>query len=77
MGKMKEIFMEIQESLGEDFIVDDSDELLEKYTKIKSMVDSSPTKSHARNMLETWRIFGNLDEDMYKFGKDLIKKEYE
>ena len=44
--------------------------------RIKEMVETAPTKSMAMNMLNTWRLFGNLTEGQYKKGRELIKKEF-
>ena len=40
------------------------------------MIESAPTKSHAINMLDTWRIFGNVTEEQYNKGRELIRKEF-
>lgn len=45
--------------------------------RIKQMVESSPTKSIAMSMLETWRLFGDITEKQYNKGKELIRKEFE
>lgn len=45
--------------------------------KIKDMIESAPTKSMAMNMLETWRIFGDMTEKQYQKAKELIKKEFQ
>ena len=45
--------------------------------KIKDMVESAPTKSMALNMLETWRIFGDLSEKQYVKARKLVNKEFE
>jgi hypothetical protein len=42
--------------------------------KIKEMIETAPTKKYAREMLETWRIFGNITEDQYAKGRKLIQK---
>jgi hypothetical protein len=44
--------------------------------KIKEIIETSPTKSMALKMLETYRIFGNITETQYKKGRELIKKEF-
>jgi hypothetical protein len=44
--------------------------------RIKEMIETSPTKSMALNMLETYRIFGDITENQYKKGRELIKKEF-
>ena len=44
--------------------------------RIKEMIETSPTKSMALNMLETHRIFGGITESQYKKGRELIKKEF-
>lgn len=43
--------------------------------KVKIMIESSPTKLMAINMLETWRVFGKITETQYKSGRKLIKQE--
>ena len=43
---------------------------------IKEMIETAPTKSMALNMLETYRIFGDITENQYKKGRELIKKEF-
>lgn len=45
--------------------------------EIKEMIESSPTKSMAINMLNTWRLFRNITEQQYEKGRILITKEYE
>lgn len=44
--------------------------------KIQNMIESSPTKSEAMNMLNTWRIFGNITEEQYSKGREFINKEF-
>lgn len=44
--------------------------------RIKEMIETAPTKSMALDMLETYRIFGNITENQYKKGRELIKKEF-
>jgi hypothetical protein len=43
--------------------------------KIKHMIETSPTKSMAIDMLNTWKIFGNITERQYEKGRKLITKE--
>jgi hypothetical protein len=45
--------------------------------RIKDMVESAFNKRDARDMLETWKIFGNMTEEEYNYGKELIKKEFD
>jgi hypothetical protein len=44
--------------------------------RIKEMIETSPTKSMAVNMLNTWRLFGNITEQQYTKGRELIRKEF-
>lgn len=44
--------------------------------KIKEMISSAPTRSMARDMLNTWRLFGNITEKQYQKGRELITKEF-
>jgi len=44
--------------------------------KIKNMIESASTKIEAINMLNTWRIFGNITESQYNKGRELITKEF-
>ena len=44
--------------------------------KIKEMVESAPNKKLAIDMLNTWRTFGNMTEDQYTKGRELIEKEF-
>ena len=44
--------------------------------KIKEMIESAPTKKMAMEMLESMRIFGDINEVNYKKGRSLIKKEF-
>jgi hypothetical protein len=44
--------------------------------KIKTMIETAPTKLMAINMLDTWRLFGEITESQYKSGRKLITKEY-
>jgi hypothetical protein len=43
--------------------------------KIKHMIETAPTKSMAIDMLNTWKIFGNITERQYEKGRKLITKE--
>jgi len=45
-------------------------------TKIKNMIESASTKIEAINMLNTWRLFGNITESQYTKGRELIRKEF-
>ena len=42
--------------------------------KIKTMIESAMTKRDAMQMLETYRIFGNISESQYQKGRELIRK---
>ena len=44
--------------------------------KIIEMVKSAPNKKLAIDMLNTWRIFGNMSDKQYEFGRELITKEF-
>ena len=44
--------------------------------KIKTMIESAMTKRDAMQMLETYRIFGNISESQYQKGRELIRKEF-
>ena len=44
--------------------------------QIQNMIESSSTKSEAMNMLNTWRIFGNITGKYYSKGRELINKEF-
>lgn len=41
------------------------------------MIESAFNKRSAMEMLETFKIFGNITEEEYLKGKKLIKKEFE
>jgi hypothetical protein len=45
--------------------------------RIKAMIESACTKSEAINMLNTWKLFGNITETQYSKGRELIRKEFE
>ena len=45
--------------------------------RIKDMIESAFTKKDAMEMLERWRIFGDMTERQYKKGMELIKEEFE
>jgi hypothetical protein len=45
--------------------------------RIKAMVESAFTKLEAINILNTWRLFGNITETQYNKGRKLIRKEFE
>ena len=40
------------------------------------MIKSALTKIDAINMLDTWRIFGNITEQQYTKGRKLIREEF-
>ena len=44
--------------------------------RIKEMIENSPTKWDAMQMLEIWRIFGNVTDDQYQKGRDMIRKYF-
>ena len=44
--------------------------------KILSIVNTAPTKKMAMDALETLRIFGNITEEQYLLGRELIRKEF-
>jgi len=41
------------------------------------MIETAFSKKDAREMLETFRIFGNITEGEYRKGKKLIKLEFD
>lgn len=45
--------------------------------RIKDMVESAFNKRDARNMLETWKTFGSMTDEMYTYGRELIQKEFD
>ena len=45
--------------------------------KIKEMIESAPTKKMAREMLNTFRLFGDITEEQYTKGCELIREEFE
>ena len=40
------------------------------------MIETAPTKSMAMDMLNTWKIFGNITECQYEKGRQLIREEF-
>lgn len=44
--------------------------------RIKNMIESASTKMEAINMLNTWRLFGNITESQYVKGRELIRREF-
>ena len=44
--------------------------------RIKKMIETAPTKRDAMQMLETWRVFGNVTDDQYQKGRDMIRKYF-
>ena len=44
--------------------------------RIKEMIETSPTKRDAMQMLETWRVFGNVTDDQYQKGRAMIRKDF-
>lgn len=45
--------------------------------RIKDMVESAFNKKDAMEMLDRWKIFGDMTEKQYQKGRELIKKEFE
>jgi hypothetical protein len=45
--------------------------------KIKEMVDSSFSKRDAMQMLETWRIFRGLSDNLYEKGREYIREVWD
>lgn len=44
--------------------------------KIKEMIESASSKMGAIDMLNTWRLFGNITEQQYIKGRELIRSEF-
>ncbi len=44
--------------------------------KIKEMIETAFNKKDAMDMLETFRIFGNISNEEYTKGRELIKEEF-
>tara|TARA_Y100000385_G_scaffold166436_1_gene172533 strand:- start:3490 stop:3633 length:144 start_codon:yes stop_codon:yes gene_type:complete len=44
--------------------------------KIKDMIESAPSKKDAMEMLNTFKIFGDITEKQYEKGRELIRKEF-
>ena len=44
--------------------------------KIKKMIEEAPEVSAARAVLNAMQIFGNITEEEYKKGQELIRKEF-
>lgn len=42
--------------------------------KVKEMIETAPSKKEAMNMLETWKLFGGLNDSLYKKGREYIQK---
>ena len=47
-----------------------------KMRKIKNMIEEAPEASAARAILDAWQIFGNITEEEYKKGRELIREEF-
>jgi hypothetical protein len=45
--------------------------------KIKEMISSAASKREAMQILESLRIYGNVNEMQYKKGRELIRKEFD
>lgn len=41
--------------------------------RIKDMVESAFNKKDAMDMLETWKTFGNMTDEEYNYGRELIR----
>jgi hypothetical protein len=44
--------------------------------RIKEMINTAPTKSMAIGILDTWMIYGDITEQQYTKGRELIRKEF-
>jgi hypothetical protein len=44
--------------------------------KIKKMIETAFNKKDAMDMLEIFRIFGNISNEEYIKGRELIKEEF-
>jgi hypothetical protein len=44
--------------------------------EVREMIESAPTKKMAREMLNTFKIFGDITEKQYEKGRELIRKEF-
>ena len=44
--------------------------------KILEIVNTAPTKKMAMDALEILRIFGNITEEQYNKGRELIREEF-
>ena len=44
--------------------------------KIKQIVETAFNKKDAIDMLETHRMFGNVNGEEYQRGRDMIRKEF-
>jgi len=40
------------------------------------MIESAPSKTMAREMLNTWIIFGYINQEQYEKGRKLITNEF-
>ena len=49
---------------------------MSKFKVVREMIESVPTKKMAIDMLESMRIFGDVNEVNYKKGRELIRKEF-
>ena len=47
-----------------------------KMRKIKKMIEEAPEAAEARAVLDAWQIFGDISEEEYKKGRELIRKEF-
>jgi hypothetical protein len=47
-----------------------------KMKKIKQIVETAFNKKDAIDMLETHRMFGNVNGEEYQRGRDMIRKEF-
>jgi hypothetical protein len=44
--------------------------------KILEIINTAPSKKMAIDALETLRIFGNITEEQYNKGRELIREEF-
>ena len=44
--------------------------------KIKEMIESAPSKTMARETLNTWIMLGHISQEQYEKGRKLITNEF-
>ena len=44
--------------------------------KIKAMIESASSKKDAIEMLNWWRLYGNISDANYQKGREMIRKEF-